>query len=126
VKQQRANAARYVVVGAANTLVYSTLLYIFLEVLSLNSNAAVTLAYAIAVPFHFAMNRIYVFRAIQGEIHGQVVRYAVMVAVTYGVSLIVVFVGINVLNLHSWAVVVANVAATTLAGFLLAAIWVFR
>jgi putative flippase GtrA len=126
VKQQRANAARYVIVGAANTLVYSTLLYVFLEVLSLNSTAAVTLAYAIAFPFHFAMNRIYVFRAAKGEIHGQVLRYAVWIALSYGLSLIIVFVGINVLNLPSWAVVAANVAATTLAGFLLAAVWVFR
>jgi putative flippase GtrA len=126
VKQQRANAARYVIVGAANTLVYSTLLYVFLEVLSLNSNVAVTLAYAIAFPFHFAMNRSYVFRAAKGEIHGQVLRYAVLIALSYGLSLIIVFVGINVLNLPSWAVVAANVAATTLAGFLLAAVWVFR
>lgn len=125
-KQQSANAARYAIVGAANSLLYSTLLYVFLEFLSLNGNAAVTLAYAIAVPFHFAMNRIYVFRAAKGEIHGQLVRYAVLVALSYGVSLTVVFVGINVLNLASWAVVAANVAATTLAGFLVAAIWVFR
>lgn len=125
-KQQSANAARYAIVGAANSLLYSALLYVFLEFLSLNGNAAVTLAYAIAVPFHFAMNRIYVFRAAKGEIHGQLVRYAVLVALSYGVSLTVVFVGINVLNLASWAVVAANVAATTLAGFLLAAIWVFR
>ncbi len=120
------SARRYAIVGAANTVLYSVLLYFFLKVVTLGGSIAVTLSYTIAVPFHFLMNRAYVFRASDRGLSPQMARYGVSVAISYVVSLVVVFIGLNMLQLEPLIVVAMNLLATMVAGFMLSALWVFK
>jgi len=126
VRANAGSAARYLLVGAINTLLYSGILYILLGQFVRNSGFAVTLAYAIAVPFHFLLNRFYVFKATEQRMSGQVVRYATFMAMSYVVSLVVVAFCEGALNLTPFATVIANAFATTALGYVLSAIWVFR
>jgi putative flippase GtrA len=120
------SAVRYCLIGIVNTLIYSTLLYLFLEVVSVTPGVAVSLAYLIAISFHFWMNRIYVFRASDGRIAGQLFRYLIFVISSYLVSLALVSICVRYLHLPSLVVVSANLVATMLLGYALSSLWVFR
>ena len=121
-----ASAARYALIGAANTLLYSVLLYAFLEHFSLGSRVSVTLSYLIAIPFHFTMSRIYVFEASAGKITGQIFRYLAFVTISFIFSLMVVTLCRDNLQMQPLVVVGVNFVATTLLGYMLSGLWVFR
>jgi putative flippase GtrA len=120
------SATRYALLGAANTLLYSVLLYAFLEYLPLSSGASVTLSYLIAIPFHFTMNRIYVFEATAVRITAHIVRYLVLVAISFLVSLALVSFCRDSLQMHPFTVVAVNAVAIAALGYTLSAFWVFR
>ena len=120
------SATRYALIGVANTLLYSVLLYAFLEYFALVSSVSVTLSYLIAIPFHFTMNRIYVFEASAGRITRQIVRYLALVAISFIVSLVLVSFCRDNLQMQPLTVVAVNLVAITLLGYTLSALWVFR
>jgi putative flippase GtrA len=119
-------AARYALVGAGNTLLYSGVLYVLLAHASLPNAAAVTVAYAVAVPVHFFLNRVYVFGAGDRSATGQLMRYAVVLAASFLSSIFAVTICRDVLHFSPFATVVVNAIVTAAVGYVMSAVWVFR
>jgi putative flippase GtrA len=115
---------RYTFVGTLNTAIYSLLLYLFLFCLQLESKAAVTLSFTIAMVFQFLANRYFTFRS-SGALRVQLPRYLTMAALSYLVSLGLVVGLSDNLHLPAPAVVVICAAVTALLGYCSGYFWVF-
>ena len=91
-----------------------------------SDNTAVNLAYAVALSFHFLVNRVWTFQGTQGARTPQIVRYAVMAAVNYGITMAVVNLATRRLGWPPPVGLCAAIGATTVSGYAMSRRWVFR
>jgi putative flippase GtrA len=112
-------------VGAANTVLYSALLFLFLDVLAWDTVGAVSASYALAMIFHFSANRHITFQS-DGDVRAEFGKYLVAAAVSYLISLVVVHVLRSALQFGtvSTALICALITAAT--GYLLGHYWVYQ
>ena len=117
---------RFAIVGATTAAIYFGLLAILVEYVHLDYRLAVTVAYVVAVGFHFLSNRRFTFRAHEAKALPQLLRYLVLVGVSYLVTLTVVTIAVEVLRTDPmWGVVLAA-AATMGLGFVVSKFWIFQ
>jgi putative flippase GtrA len=118
--------SRYGLVGAATAAVYFGVFALLHDIFGAGYQIAVSCGYAAGVAFHFVANRNLTFRKAGGHIAAQLTKYAVVVAINYALTLIVVSVAVELGGLSAYLGVLAAVAITTLIGYALFARWVFR
>jgi putative flippase GtrA len=116
--------AKYVVVGGANTLLFSATLFIFLDSLHLVSTVAVAMAYAVAMVFQFIANRVFTFRS-KASAGPQIVKYLGMSGITYVLNVLVIE-GARGMELSNLVAVVACASVTAVVGYVLGYFWVYR
>lgn len=116
----------FLAVGGATAVLYGTVFAVLWDLAHLGRTAAVSAAYAAAVLFHFFTNRRFTFRAHGGGLGSHAIRYLVMVAVNYGITLAVMELAVSGLSLSPYGGVVLATGATFLTGYLLSRFWVFR
>lgn len=129
-QEQRASHWRpvlvFLAVGGATAVLYGAVFTVLWELARLGRTAAVSIAYAAAVLFHFFMNRRFAFRRHGSGLGTHAVRYLAMVAVNYGITLAVMELAVSGLLLSPYGGVVLATGATFLTGYLLSRFWVFR
>ncbi|HVS26534.1 MAG TPA: GtrA family protein [Burkholderiales bacterium] len=118
-------AIKYAIVGAANTLLYTALLYFFLEKMAWGSVASVTSAYLLAVIFQYTANKYFTFQA-NGNAPRQFVRYLLSVLASYLLSLAIVEGCINYVKVSTGITVIICMVATASLGYLLGHFWVYK
>ena len=129
-QEQRASHWRlmlvFLAVGGATAVLYGAVFTVLWELARLGRTAAVSIAYAAAVVFHFYTNRRFTFRANAGGLSTHAVRYLVLVAVNYGITLAVMELAVSGLSLSPYGGVVLATGATFLTGYFLSRFWVFH
>jgi putative flippase GtrA len=118
-------AAKYVLVGGANTVIYTGLLYFFLDRLAWGAAASVTSAYVLAMIFQYTANRYFTFGA-RGNAPRQFVRYLVSAFASYLLSLAIVEVCLGYLQVSTEVTVVICMIATAALGYVLGYSWIYR
>ncbi|WIT11322.1 GtrA family protein [Paucibacter sediminis] len=115
---------RYVIVGLlSNGLSYA--LYLAATALGVQPVVAMTVLYGVATLQTFAANRQWTFKD-GGRSHPALVRYVVLYALGYGLNLVLLMVGVDLMRWpHQWVMagVIVCVAVFLFAGQKL---WVFR
>ena len=117
---------RFAVVGLATAIIYFVLLGVLLRYTRLDYRWAVTIAYAVAVSFHFTANRRYTFEAHDTPAGRQALRYLGLLAINYVVMLGVVTGLVDIFAVSAFLGGCVAVIVTAAVGFLLARFWVFR
>lgn len=107
-------------------MIYFGLLAVFLEILHLDYRVGVGIAYVIAVSFHFFSNRQLTFRANRERPLQQVIRYLPMVVLNYVLTVVMVAVSVEILELSPYLGAVVATVVTTVVGFFISKAWVFR
>lgn len=117
---------RFLVVGGTTFVIYFVLQFL-LEWASLGPYVALTIAYAIAIAYHFLMNRHFTFRssAVDGGIMATLPRYASVVLLNYVILLIVVKLVMSA-GFRIQVGMFAGIVLTTIVSFVLAKSWIFR
>jgi len=118
--------SRFLFVGATTAAIYFGVFALLHDMIGLGYRIAVSFGYGCGVAFHFLANRSLTFKDSEGHIPAQVVKYALVAGVNYVVTLIVVGAVVEGLGLSAYLGVVAAVAVTTLAGYVMFGRWVFR
>jgi putative flippase GtrA len=117
---------RFVVVGGTTFVIYFGLQFL-LEWARLGPYVALTIAYAIAITYHFLMNRYFTFRssATDGGISAILPRYASVVLLSYVISVIVVKAVMSA-GFHIQVGMLAALGLTTILTYVFAKVWIFR
>jgi putative flippase GtrA len=115
----------FVLVGALTTIVYIGLFAILTEGAVLNHRVAITIAYPVAVGFHYLMNYHVTFRPRGVRVTGSVYRYLVLVLINFLISLAVLELVVQLAALPPLLGAIASIGATVIASYLLSKHWVF-
>src|SRR5262245_46501711 len=116
---------RFLAVGAATTVVYFGLLGLAIEVLQVDYRVGVTVAYALAVAFHFWANRHFTFRAGGGRLPSQTLRYAVLVMVNYLVTLAVIYISVDIGRASPYLGAALSIIVSVGVSYVASRFWVF-
>lgn len=119
---------RFALVGGLTAGVYAGGIALFLGRLGLDYRLGISLAYVLAVSFHFACNRKYTFKAGAdgAPLAGQVVRYCCLLAINYAIVMAVAVVCVDSLGLSTYLASGLSLCVTTLIAYALLDNWVFR
>lgn len=116
----------FLFVGGITAVIYFGLLAVFLDILSVDYRAGVSVAYITAVSFHFFANRRLTFRANHEKPFQQIVRYLPMVTLNYILTVAIVTASVEMLRLSPYVGAAAGIVVTTGIGFFISKAWVFR
>jgi putative flippase GtrA len=122
----RRSIIAYLVVGALTAMLYFSVFTGLWQILYVEYRIAVSIAYLMAVSFHFFMNRKITFQITGGNIRQEIARYAVMGILNYLVSMLVLEFSVKILLLSPYLGVLFGIATTLVSGYLLSKHWVFQ
>jgi putative flippase GtrA len=126
VPQKRASEfLLFLLVGALTTVVYIGLFALLTEVVVVNHRVAITIAYPVAVGFHYLMNYHVTFRPRGVAVTGGVYRYLVLVLINFLISVAVLELVVQLAGLPPVVGAIASIGATVIASYLLSKHWVF-
>lgn len=117
-------AARYALVGLANTGLYALLLWVFLWLDRVPYAVSVAIAFAICTVFHFLAHRHFTFGSTRA-VTGQLGPYALMVAANYVLSVLVIAFCLDVVHVSKSVASLASAGTAAVAGYFLSS-WVYR
>ena len=116
----------YLIVGGLTFLIYFGFIALTLEILHLDYRVGVSIAYLLAVIFHFIINRKFTFRAYGDLLIPQFIRYAGVVLVNYLITMLVVSFCVVNLSIPPYLGAALALVLTVGVGYLSSKIWVFR
>jgi putative flippase GtrA len=117
---------RFLGVGGTTAALYFGLLGLTQEVLHLGYRIGLSLAYVIAISFHFLANRRFTFQAHRERMLGQAWRYIAVAAINYVVTIAIVATCVEMLGISVYAATAIAIAATVVIGYVASRAWVFQ
>lgn len=117
---------RFLAVGGGTALIYFGLLYVLLDYLGWGRFVGVSIAYSVAITFHFFSNRHFSFVATDSAVAPQATKYLAMAFINYLITLAVVEVIVSVMGLSAYFGVATSIVVTVFSGYLFSKYWVFR
>jgi putative flippase GtrA len=115
----------FLTVGALAAILNFSLFSLCWGWLKINYSLAISISYMSSVIFHFTANRRFTFNSHPKNTFQQISRYAVMVAVNYCLTLLVMHYVVAVLGWSPYWGTIAAIGMTVGTGYILAKFWVF-
>lgn len=117
---------RYLVVGLSTTAFYFTLIYVFRELLGVDSLGAVSIAYISATVFNLLSNKFFTF-SYQGKTDSALlIRYSTLAILNYFAQLFVIWLTFSQLHFNFYISTLISSATAMVLGFVLSKAWVFK
>lgn len=116
----------YLVVGGLTAVIYFGFIALSIEFFGLDYRIAVTIAYVLAVSFHFLANRKFTFRVVDSRLLHQSIRYLGILGVNYLITLGVVSFLVVRLGVSTYLSAAASIMVTVCIGYVATKFWVFR
>jgi len=114
------------VVGGLTALIYFGFLALSVEVFTLDYRLGVSIAYVLAVSFHFLANRKFTFRIVDDRVIHQWMRYLGVLIVNYLIMLSIVSFFVDKLGISTYFSAAISIVVTVSVGYLASKFWVFR
>lgn len=116
----------FLVVGCFTALIYFLVFAFFWHLMGINYKSSVSIAYLVAVLFHFSTNRRLTFKAHGANLFRHMIKYMAMVILNYLVTLFIMYIIVEKLNLTPYVGIVIAIATNINSNFLMSRYWVFR
>lgn len=116
----------YLVVGGLTAIVYFGFIALSVEIFELDYRVGVTVAYVLAVSFHFLANRKFTFRAVNNQILHQSIRYLGVLMINYLITLGVVYFCVDRFGISTYLSAALSIVITVSVGYFASKVWVFR
>lgn len=115
----------FLVVGALSALIYFSIFGFFWQLLHLNYNIAVSIAYGAAVLFHFTANRKITFKNPESTLSHQIPRYMLVITLNYLITLTCMYFVVTQGHLSPYLGILTSILVTTFTSYTLLRCWVF-
>jgi len=116
---------RYLLVGIANTLIYSSLLWVFLSCNRFPYPLSVAFAFILAMVFQYLANKYFTFRTISHSL-GEVFRYILSAILNYTISVLVIWVSLDLIKIPPLLASIFSATTAAFLGFIVSFFWVYR
>ena len=118
--------SRFGLVGMTTAAIYFFLLWIGDEIFSIPYVLSISLAYSVSTVFNFLASRHFTFSILNRGADGQIVRYLILWAINYLITILVVRLCVHGRNLSLYTGVSIALVFTTAVGYILSRFWVFK
>lgn len=115
----------FLLVGGTTAIIYLLICSILYEHYQINNFISVSVAYFVAVSFHFLANRFFTFKAQGMKITHQLKNYCVLLGVSYS-TMILFTQGACAMQLSPYLGMLAAVFINFIITYMLCNFWVFR
>ncbi|TAL75472.1 MAG: GtrA family protein [Burkholderiaceae bacterium] len=115
----------YLVVGGLTAAIYFGLITLCVKVASIDYRVSISIAYVVAVSFHFFANRNLTFRAVGSNVLHQGFRYVIVLVVNYLVILLAAYCLVDLLGMTSYLAAILSMLIPTCIGYFIFKFWVF-
>ena len=116
----------YLVVGGVTAFIYFSFVALSVEILKLDYRLGVSIAYVLAVSFHFVVNRKFTFHASDQRIIQQSIRYFGVLVINYLITVGVVWFFVGQLGASAYLGAAMSILVTVGLGYFASKFWVFR
>ena len=116
----------YLVVGGLTAFIYFSFVALSVEILKLDYRVGVSIAYVLAVIFHFVVNRKFTFHASDQQIFLQSIRYFGVLVINYLITVGVVWFFVGQLGASAYLGAAMSILVTVGLGYFASKFWVFR
>lgn len=117
---------KFLVIGALTAGIYISLFIFLFNVLHENYQVAVSVSYAVSVVLHFSANRKFTFKNRTSVLAQQLPRYLILLLINYVITLIVMYLAMELFHIPSYIGIVLTIAATFMLSYLLSKFWIFQ
>ena len=118
--------SKYLAVGGSTAILYFALLIFTVDVLHLGHLSAVSISYPLAITFHFFANKLFTFRSRSAQMSGEVFRYLCVAFLNYLISLVVIYLVVDLGGQSTYYGAALAVAVTVGLGYGVTKLWVFQ
>ena len=126
ISEHRLQLTKFVIVGFVTFAINFSSFHVFYGLFSLDYRVAVSLAYLVTVNCHFLLHRIFTFSAGEQYLIHNAGKYLLMLALNYVITMTVVWLVVELLEISPYIGVVASTAATASTSFFVMKYFVFR
>lgn len=116
----------FFMVGALSAVVNITIFSLIYDLINLNYQIAVSIAYILAVVVHYLANRKFTFKNKDQDYLKQISKYLIMIAINYFITLEIVKCVVEVFHLSPYLGIIASIGGTVITGYILSRFWVFK
>ncbi len=116
----------YLIIGGCNTIFSFLLFTLFWRFFNLNYILATTCTYAMTACVQFFANRKVSFKCTSGNIRHQMIKYLLMLATNYLVTISVMHFNVAILGLSPYIGMCMSTACTATLSFILFKFWIFK
>ncbi len=116
----------YLGIGGLTALVYFVFIALSIEILDFGYRVSVSVAYVLAVSFHFLANRRFTFRVVDNRFIHQWIRYFGVLVINYLITLAVVSFCVDRLGVSTYLSASLAIVVTVGVGYFATKFWVFR
>jgi len=116
----------FAAIGAFSGAVYFISIYTLIEYLALDYRHAVSIAYGVALLCHFLANRQITFREQGGAVHLHLMRYSVMIALNYFITMAIVIGAVKLALLSAYSGAAIAIVFNLVSNYYLSKYWIFR
>lgn len=115
----------FISVGAITAVINYLLFSFFWGLLHLHYLIAVSIAFILAIVFHFIANRYYTFKIRDNNFQEQLFRYLGLITINYLLTLAVMHIVVEQIKLSPYLGNILAIGVTVCSGYLMARLWVF-
>jgi putative flippase GtrA len=116
----------YLIVGGLTAIVYFGFFALSIDIFNLDYRIGMSIAYFLAVSFHFLANRKFTFRADNDRLFHQSIRYLCVLLINYLFTLGAMFLLVDGLGFSTYLSAALSVLVTVGIGYFASKFWVFR
>ena len=116
----------YLVVGALAAVLYFGLFALTVEIFDIDYRVGISVAYLLAVSFHFLANRKFTFHNSDDHVIHQWFRYLGILVINYLITLGVVSFFVSRLGFSSYFSIALSIVITVSVGFFASRFWIFH
>lgn len=117
---------RYLGVGGSTAILFFVILFVAVEVLQFGHLLAVSVSFVCSTSFHFLANKTFTFKSRDANVLREVTRYLCVALLNYAITLIVVYLVVDLARQSTYLGAALAIAATVGLGYGMTKFWVFR
>lgn len=116
----------YLTIGMLTALIYFSCFTVLWKLMGMNYQIVTSIAYALAVLFHFTTNRYFTFKSQGANLLQHITKYSMTIIINFIITLIIMYIAVEFLKVSPYIGMLLSISITVCTGFFLSRYWIFR
>lgn len=125
INREKNTILAFLIVGVFTAGIYFGLFALFWQIIGSNYKISFSIAYSVAILFHFFANRRFTFKAHGTNLFAHIFKYTLMISINYLITFCIMQMVVEWLHLTPYIGISLAIVINMTANFLISRYWVF-